>query len=102
MILPDEYIKAVASAVHEVGGIFVLDCIASGCVWIDMAELGVDVLISAPQKGLSGPPCAGLVMMSSKARQVMEASTSTSFAVDPMKWTTLMETYEKGGHMYYC
>jgi len=93
----------VADAVHEVGGIFVLDCIASGCVWVDMKALGVDVLVNAPQKGMSGPPCAGLVMMNAKARTHMEESTtSTSFAVDLMKWTTLMETYENGGHMYHC
>merc|ERR1712096_333056 len=102
MILPDAYIKAVAEAVHDVGGIFVLDCIASGCVWVDMAAMGVDVLVSAPQKGWSGPPCAGLVMMNSAARAFCETSNSTSFAIDLKKWVTVMETYEKGGHMYYC
>ena len=58
MILPDDYSRAVAAAAHELGGLFVLDCIASGAIWVDMAATGVDVLVSAPQKGWSGPPCA--------------------------------------------
>ena len=102
MILPDDYIKAVADAVHGVGGIFVLDCIASGCAWVDMKATGVDVLISAPQKGWSAQPSAGIVMMNDTARDMAKAGTSTSFAVDLGKWLSIMEAYEGGGHAYHA
>ena len=102
MMLPDDYLRAVGTAVHEVGGLFVLDCIASGTIWIDMAATGVDVLISAPQKGWSGSPCCALVMLSEKARQAIEATSSSSFACDLKKWLQLMETYESGGHAYHA
>ncbi|WP_371168346.1 aminotransferase class V-fold PLP-dependent enzyme [Aliiroseovarius sp. 2305UL8-7] len=102
MILPDDYLKAVADAVHAIGGIFVLDCIASGCAWVDMKETGVDVLISAPQKGWSAQPSAGLVMMNDAARDLAKSATSTSFAVDLGKWLSIMEAYEGGGHAYHA
>ena len=102
LMLPDDYIRSVADAVHAVDGLFVLDCIASGTIWVDMPALGVDVLISAPQKGWSGPPCAGLVMMSARARTVLDSTTSTSFAADLKKWTEIMEAYENGGHAYHA
>lgn len=102
MILPKFYLKAVAEAMHEHGGLFVLDCIASGCAWVDMKECGVDVLISAPQKGWSASPSAGLVMMNDRARDVVKATQSTSFAVDLGKWLTIMEAYENGGHAYHA
>ncbi len=102
MILPDDYIRAVADAVHEVGGLFVLDCIASGCIWVDMKATGVDILISAPQKGWSAPPCAGLVMMNEAALEKCRATKSTSFAVDLLKWNTIMEAYLNGGHAYHA
>eukprot|EP00746_Dinoflagellata_sp_MGD_P153289 gnl/MRDRNA2_/MRDRNA2_84169_c0_seq1.p1 gnl/MRDRNA2_/MRDRNA2_84169_c0~~gnl/MRDRNA2_/MRDRNA2_84169_c0_seq1.p1 ORF type:complete len:456 (-),score=93.05 gnl/MRDRNA2_/MRDRNA2_84169_c0_seq1:159-1526(-) len=101
LILPDDYIKAVGDAVHRVGGLFVLDCIASGCIWVDMAASNVDVIISAPQKDFSGPPCAGLVMMSQAAKEKAEAADSTSFAIDLKKWMNIMAAYENGGHMYH-
>lgn len=102
IILPDDYIRAVAEATHEVGGLFVLDCIASGCIWVDMAALGVDVLISAPQKGWSASPSAGLVMLSEAGRERVKARQSTSFAVDLGKWLQIMEAYEAGGHAYHA
>ncbi|MDU8943848.1 alanine--glyoxylate aminotransferase family protein [Ovoidimarina sediminis] len=102
MILPDDYLRAVAEAVHEVGGLFVLDCIASGCVWVDMEALGLDVVISAPQKGWSASPSAGLVMMSARALERVKATQSTSFAVDLGKWLQIMEAYEGGGHAYHA
>ncbi len=102
IILPDDYIRRVAAAVHEAGGLFVLDCIASGCVWVDMAALGVDVLISAPQKGWSASPCAGIVMLNEAAKARVKEETSTSFAVDLGKWLTIMEAYENGGHAYHA
>ena len=102
MILPDSYIKAVADAAHEVGALFVLDCIASGTIWVDMQACGVDVLISAPQKGWSGSPCCGLVMMSEVARKRLDKTTSTSFTVDLKRWTQIMETYEGGAHAYHA
>lgn len=102
MILPDDYLKAVADAVHAVDGIFVLDCIASGCAWVDMKATGVDVLISAPQKGWSAQPSAGLVMMNDTARAMAKSATSTSFAVDLGKWLSIMEAYEGGGHAYHA
>jgi aspartate aminotransferase-like enzyme len=101
MILPDDYIKQMADAVHEVGGLMVLDCIASGCVWIDMKALGVDVLISAPQKGWSASPSAGLVMLSKAAVARTKATQSNSYSVDLGKWLSIMEAYEKGGHAYH-
>ena len=102
IILPDDYIKAIADAVHEHGGLMVLDCIASGCVWVDMKATGVDVLISAPQKGWSAPPSAGLVMMNETARERCKANQSTSFAIDLNKWLTIMEAYTNGGHAYHA
>jgi aspartate aminotransferase-like enzyme len=101
MMLPDDYLKAVADAVHEVGGLFVLDCIASGAMWVDMQATGVDVLISAPQKGWSSSPCCAMVMMSERARQAIDATTSTSFACDLKKWLQIMETFEGGAHAYH-
>jgi aspartate aminotransferase-like enzyme len=101
MILPDDYLRAVADAVHEIGGLFVLDCIASGAAWVDMRATGVDVLISAPQKGWSGSPCCAFVMLSQQARKAIDGTTSTSFAADLKKWLQIMETYEGGGHAYH-
>ena len=102
IILPNDYIKAVTDAVHAVGGIFVLDCIASGCLWVDMKAMGVDVLVSAPQKGWSGSPCCGLVMMGARGVEALEVSTSTSFACDLKKWRDIMAAYENGGHAYHA
>ena len=102
MILPEDYVRAVADAVHSVGGIFVVDCIASGTVWVDMKASGVDVLISAPQKGWSASPCCGLVMLSDKALDKMQGTTSTSFACDLGKWLQIMQAYENGGHAYHA
>jgi aspartate aminotransferase-like enzyme len=102
MILPDDYLKALAKAAHEAGALFVLDCIASGCIWVDMKEIGVDVLISAPQKGWSASPSAGLVMFSQAALDRMEGTTSSSFALDLKKWRQIMAAYEAGGHAYHA
>jgi len=102
MMLPDEYVRAVADAVHAVGGIFVLDCIASGTIWVDMKASGVDVLISAPQKGWSASPCCGLVMLSALALDKLQGTTSTSFACDLGKWLQIMQAYENGGHAYHA
>ena len=102
MVLPDAYLRAVADAAHEVGGLFVLDCIASGTIWVDMAATGVDVLISAPQKGWSGSPCCALVMLSELARQRIDSTQSTSYACDLRKWLQIMETYEGGAHAYHA
>ncbi len=101
MMLPDDYLRKVADAVHEVGGLFVLDCIASGCMWVDMQATGVDVLVSAPQKGWSGSPACAMVMLSERARQAIDGTTSTSFAADLKKWLQVMEAYENGGHTYH-
>jgi aspartate aminotransferase-like enzyme len=101
MMLPDDYLRAVADAVHAVGGLFVLDCIASGAMWVDMRATGVDVLISAPQKGWSSSPACAMVMLSERARQAIDGTTSTTFAMDLKKWLQVMETYESGAHMYH-
>ena len=101
MILPDDYLRAVADAVHQVGGLFVLDCIASGTIWVDMQATGVDVLVTAPQKGWSGSPCCAMVMLSERARAAIDSTTSTSFACDLKKWLQVMEAYENGTHMYH-
>jgi len=102
MILPNEYIRTVADAVHEHGGMMVLDCIASGTLWVDMEACGVDALISAPQKGWSGSPCAGLVMLSPLAGERLQETTSSSFACDLKKWREIMAAYENGGHAYHA
>jgi aspartate aminotransferase-like enzyme len=102
MLLPDSYMRQIAEAVHEVGGLFVLDCIASGTIWVDMKDVGVDILISAPQKGWSASPGCGLVMMSERARKKIDETTSTSFACDLKKWLDIMEAYENGGHAYHA
>ncbi len=102
VILPDDYITQMADAAHKVGALMVLDCIASGCAWVDMKATGVDVLISAPQKGWSATPCAGIVCMSALARERNNETTSDSFAVDLKKWLDIMEVYEGGGHAYHA
>jgi aspartate aminotransferase-like enzyme len=102
VILPDDYITRMATAAHDVGALMVLDCIASGCVWVDMKATGVDVLISAPQKGWSASPSAGLVMLSDRALARMENTTSDSFAIDLKKWHAIMQSYENGGHAYHA
>jgi aspartate aminotransferase-like enzyme len=102
MILPEDYIRAVAEAVHAAGGLFVLDCVASGAIWVDMAQSGVDILISAPQKGWSGWPCCGLVMLGPAALERLESTVSTSYAGDLRKWHQIMAAYEQGGHAYHA
>ncbi len=102
LMLPDDYMRAVADAVHAVGGLFVLDCIASGTVWVDMKKSGVDILISAPQKGWSASPCSALIMLGAEARQRIENTRSTSFACDLLKWLQIMQAYEAGGHAYHA
>ncbi|HHW34300.1 MAG TPA: alanine--glyoxylate aminotransferase family protein [Paracoccus solventivorans] len=102
LILPDDYIAALAAAVHEHDGLMVLDCIASGTIWVDMQALGVDVLISAPQKGWSAPPSAGMVMFSARGAERLAATTSDSFALDLKKWRAIMQAYEDGGHAYHA
>jgi aspartate aminotransferase-like enzyme len=102
MMLPDDYLRAVGEAVHAVGGLFVLDCVASGAIWVDMAAVGADVLITAPQKGWSASPCCALVMLGDLARQRIDGTTSTSFSCDLRKWLQIMEAYEAGGHAYHA
>lgn len=102
VILPDDYVTQLASAAHEVGALMVLDCIASGCAWVDMKATGVDVLISAPQKGWSASPSAGIVMLSQRALERLEETTSNSFAIDLKKWHSIMQAYENGGHAYHA
>ncbi|WP_141735162.1 aminotransferase class V-fold PLP-dependent enzyme [Oligoflexus tunisiensis] len=102
IMLPDAYIQAVANAVHAVGGLLVLDCIASGTVWVDMKKCGVDILISAPQKGWSASPCSALVMLGAEARKRIETTRSSSFACDLLKWLQIMQAYEAGGHAYHA
>ena len=102
MILPDDYLRAVSDAAHAVGGLFVLDCIASGCAWVDMKACGIDVLISAPQKGWSASPSAGMVMLSEAGLARVKETQSTSFACDLGKWLSIMEAYEGGGHAYHA
>ena len=102
MLLPGDYLRKLAEAVHAVGGLLVLDCVASGALWVNMRELGVDVLISAPQKGWSSTPCCAFVMLSERVLQVVEGTTSTSFACDLKKWLDIMRSYEQGGHAYHA
>jgi len=102
MMLPDSSLAAVAEAVHAHGGLFVLDCVASGAIWVDMAATGVDVIVSAPQKGWSSTPCAGLVMLSERARAAIDATTSSSFSLDLKKWLGIMEAHEQGAMAYHA
>ncbi len=102
IMLPDDYLRALAEAVHAVGGLLVLDCVASGTLWVDMRETGVDVLISAPQKGWSASPCSGLVMLGARALERIVDTRSTSFACDLRKWLSIMQAYEAGGHAYHA
>ena len=101
IILPDDYLRTLTAAAHEVGALFVLDCVASGAMWVDMQATGVDVLISAPQKGWSGSPCCAMVMLSERARQAIDGTTSSSFSCDLKKWMQIAEGYEKGQHAYH-
>ena len=102
MLLPDDYLKAVAEAVHSIGGLFVLDCVASGTLWVDMKALGIDILISAPQKGWSASPCAALVMLNDAALSEMDNTSSSSFACNLKQWHGIMQAYENGGHAYHA
>ncbi len=102
IILPDAYVRAVADAVRAAGGLFVLDCVASGAIWVDMAAQGVDVLITAPQKGWSSSPCCALVMLGERARTAIDATASSSYACDLKKWLQIMEAYEGGGFAYHA
>lgn len=102
IVLPDDYVRAVSAAVHEVGGLFVLDCVASGALWVDMNDLGVDTLLTAPQKGWSGTPCAGYVMLNETGRAAVEESNSTSFAMDLKKWLWITESYVEGKTPYHA
>ncbi|MBT3068616.1 aminotransferase class V-fold PLP-dependent enzyme [Rhodoferax sp. U11-2br] len=102
MLLPDDYLRQVSEAVHAVGGLMVLDCVASGTIWVDMEATGIDVLVTAPQKGWSGSPCCAMVMLSQRARSAIEGTTSSSFACDLKKWLQMMEAYENGGHAYHA
>ena len=102
IVLPDDYVRALADATHEAGGVLVLDCVASGALWVDMADLGVDVLISAPQKGWSGTPCAGYVMLAPRGVEAVEASTSSSFALDLGKWLSISDAYVAGQTPYHA
>ena len=102
MMLPGDYMRKVAEATHAAGGLFVLDCIASGAMWVDMKAIGVDVLVSAPQKGWSSSPAGAMVCLSERALKVMEGTTSTSFAADLKKWHQIMQAYENGGHAYHA
>ena len=101
IILPDDYIKAVGEAVRSVNGLFILDCIASGAMWVDMKACNVDVLITAPQKGWSSSPCCALIALGERARERIESTQSSSFSMDLKKWLQIMEAYEKGGHVYH-
>ena len=102
IVLPDDYVTALAKAAHDVGALMVLDCVASGCLWVDMQATGVDVLISAPQKGWSSSPSSGLVMMSQLALDTLSETRSTSFALDLAKWRSIMQAYLDGGHAYHA
>ena len=102
IMLPDDYMREIATAIHQVGGLFVLDCIASGTLWLDMKEIGIDILISAPQKGWSASPAAGLVMIGENALARINDTSSTSFACDLKKWLEIMNAYENGGHAYHA
>ena len=101
IILSDDYIRTVTAAAHEVGALFVLDCVASGAMWVDMRATGVDVLISAPQKGWSGSPCCAMVMLSERAREAIDSTQSSSFSCDLKRWMQIAEGYEKGQHAYH-
>ena len=101
IILPDDYLRTVTEAAHAVGALVVLDCVASGAMWVDMQATGVDVLISAPQKGWSSSPCCAMVMLSARARDAIESTTSSSFSCDLKKWMQIAEGYEKGQHAYH-
>ena len=102
IILPDEYIRSISEAIHSVGGMFVLDCIASGAIWVDMEKCGVDVLVSAPQKGWSASPAFGMVILSKNASNEIHNTQSTSFSCDLLKWLQIMQAYENGGHAYHA
>ena len=101
IILPDDYLKAVGEAVRSVNGLFVLDCIASGAIWVDMKACNVDVVITAPQKGWSSSPCCALIALGERARERIDTTQSSSFSMDLKKWLQIMEAYEKGGHVYH-
>ena len=102
LLMPDEYLTQIAKAAHEVGALFILDCVASGALWVDMKQVGVDVLITAPQKGWTSTPCAGLVMLSQSGVDRLMDTQSDSFVLDVKKWHQIMTAYLDGGHAYHA
>lgn len=102
IVLTDEYVRALADVVHEVGGVLVLDCIASGAMWVDMRDLGVDVLLSAPQKGWSGTPGVGFVMLGERGRDAVASAAPNSFALDLGRWLAISDAYRDGTASYHA
>jgi len=104
ILVSDAYVTAVTAAVHAANpnSYTVLDSIASGGLWVDMEALGVDCLISAPQKGWCGPSCCAFVLMNQRLRSHMDGTTSSSFTIDLKKWCSIMELYEGGAHGYHA
>ncbi len=102
ILLPDDYLRTIGAAAREVGALFVLDCIASGAIWVNMQDCLVDVLISAPQKGWSSSPCCAMVVLGERARAAIDATQSSSFACDLKKWMQIAEGYERGQHAYHA
>ena len=101
IIIPDEYIKGIGEATKSIGGLFVLDCVASGSLFVDMEILGIDLLLTAPQKGWSSTPCAGVIMLNKNAREKIKKTTSSSYSCDLHKWLTVMESYEDNNYTYH-
>lgn len=109
MLVSHDYIKQLAAATHEGGEdcLFVLDSIAAGNVWTNMEELGIDIIITAPQKGWSGPACVGIAMMNAKAKALMakqnaEKPRGHSLSCNLGKWSTVCDKYKApGGFMYH-
>jgi len=109
IVLSDDYVRSLAAATHDAcpDAIFVLDCIASGNRWTDMQALGVDVLITAPQKGWTGPACVGIAMMGERACEIMAKQNAVSpkghsFSCNLAKWAGVADAYaQPGGFMYH-
>ncbi|KIM82940.1 hypothetical protein PILCRDRAFT_819739 [Piloderma croceum F 1598] len=99
--------KAIAETVKRVSPetLVVMDGVcAVASEEIQMDEWGIDVVLTAPQKGLGTPPGLSIVLASQKAIKVFESRSTpvTSYYASWKKWLPVMKAYENGSAAYFA
>ncbi|WFD29435.1 hypothetical protein MSPP1_000444 [Malassezia sp. CBS 17886] len=100
-------IKAIAALVHDVSPdtLVVLDAVCSvGSEELEMEKWGIDVVVTASQKGIGCPPGASIVLAGPRAISAFEsrkAPPATYFA-SWTKWLPVMKAYEGGSAAYFA